>query len=81
MSEVLVVFASMTDANKIKFYIEKRHNITARIVQTPKAVSSGGCSYSLIVEKKELGKVYDAMKVLGVMSNAALYAGDYSIVR
>ena len=81
MSEVLVVFASMTDANKIKFYIEKKHGISARLVQTPKAVSPGGCSYSLIVDKSKLGKVYDAMKVLGVMSNAALYAGDYSRVR
>ena len=81
MSEVLVVFASMTDANKIKFYIEKKHGISSRIVQTPKAVSPGGCSYSLIVEKDKLGKVYDAMKVMGVMSNAALYAGDYSRVR
>lgn len=81
MSEVLVVFASMTDANKIKFYIEKKYRISPRIVQTPKAVSPGGCSYSLIVARSELGKVYDAMKVLGVMSNAALYAGDYSRVR
>ncbi len=81
MSDVLVVFASMTDANKIKFYIEKRYGISARVVQTPKSVSSGGCSYSLMVKRNELGKVYDAMKAIGVMSNAALYAGDYSKVR
>lgn len=81
MGEVLVVFASMTDANKIKFYIERKYDIKAKIVQTPKVVSPGGCSYSLMVERKELGKVYDAMKVLGVMSSASLYAGDYSRVR
>ena len=81
MREVLVIFASMTDANKIKFYIERKYGINSKVVQTPKAVSPDGCSYSLIVERKELGKVYDAMKALGVMSNAALYAGDYSRVR
>ncbi len=46
MNEVLIVFASATTASRIKKLLEKE-GFYARILQTPKLLSIGGCSFSV----------------------------------
>ncbi len=65
-----VVFNSVTLATRVKNYF-KYTGERVRLVHTPKTISRGGCSYSLIVEKHLVPKVMEValdygIKVLGV---------------
>ncbi len=46
MQSFYITFMSQTRANQLK-KIAQEHGISAQIVQTPKELSRGGCSYSL----------------------------------
>lgn len=43
---MLVLLSSSTSAQRLKKFLATEH-ISASMVQTPKALSSGGCGYSL----------------------------------
>ncbi len=65
-----VVFNSVTLATRVKNYFRYTGE-RVRLVHTPKTISKGGCSYSVIVEKHLVSKVIEVasdygIKVLGV---------------
>lgn len=47
MGDVLIVFSSSTTANRLKKLAFKNQIKGVSIVQTPKAISKDGCTYSL----------------------------------
>lgn len=44
MNEIIIVFASATTASRIKKHLIKE-KYYAKVMQTPKSLSDGGCSY------------------------------------
>ncbi|MBQ3114901.1 MAG: DUF3343 domain-containing protein [Clostridia bacterium] len=65
-----IVFNSVTLATRVRNYF-KYTGERVRLVHTPKSISKGGCSYSVIVEKHLVSKVAEValeygIKVLGV---------------
>ncbi len=60
---MLVLLSSVTSAQRMKTFLAKEH-ISASIVQTPKALSSGGCGYSLRLHDKYYEAVLRASETL-----------------
>ena len=56
MQTCYITFMSQTRANQLK-KIAHQHGISAQVVQTPKELSHGGCSYSLRCERRYLGNI------------------------
>lgn len=73
---MLVTLASSTTAMRIKRYLEKE-GISARIVQTPKVLSRGGCGYSLLVPESAKEKVLKAAAMLTVRVRG-MYREEYN---
>ena len=82
-----VVFNSVTLATRVMTYF-KYTGERVRLAHTPKTISKGGCSYSVIVEKHIVPKVMEVasqygIKVLGVYEEttdgfAEVYSYDIS---
>lgn len=53
MEQVLVVFSSATSAAGMKKYLMRKHGIQAKMRQTPANISTGGCSYGLMVKRAD----------------------------
>lgn len=53
---MLVVLSSLTSAQRMKKLLAAK-NISSEIIQTPKYLSDGGCSYSLKVNDSSLKEV------------------------
>ncbi|MBR6719363.1 MAG: DUF3343 domain-containing protein [Clostridia bacterium] len=53
---MLVILSSVTSAQRLKKQLAAR-NIASEIIQTPKRLSEGGCSYSLRLNKNYLSEV------------------------
>ncbi|MBP3360280.1 MAG: DUF3343 domain-containing protein [Clostridia bacterium] len=49
MADILAQVGAITTANRISRELEKSGCLGARVVHTPAVLSSGGCSYSVIV--------------------------------
>ena len=47
MEYVLIVFSSLTTANKIKSELEKKYGIKSKVIQTPKSIPIKSCSYCI----------------------------------
>ena len=62
---MLAVLSSATTAGRIKRYLEKE-GFTARIIQTPKALSKGGCGYSIVVPEEGKEGIVQAASKLSV---------------
>ena len=72
---MLVTLASSTTAMRIKRYLEKE-GISARVVQTPKALSRGGCGYSLLVPESAKETVLNGAAMLTVRVRG-MYREEY----
>ncbi len=44
MNEIIIIFASATTASRVKKHLTKQ-KYYAKVIQTPKNLSDGGCSY------------------------------------
>lgn len=53
---MLVVLSSLTSAQRLKKLLSAK-NISSEIIQTPKHLSEGGCSYSLRFNESHLKEV------------------------
>ena len=56
MGEILITFIKQSFAYKLKT-MAKKYGISAKIVQTPKELSRGGCSYGILARRTELEKL------------------------
>ncbi len=56
MGEILITFIKQSSAYKLKKGA-KAYNIGAKIIQTPKELSSGGCSYAILAKRSDLDKL------------------------
>lgn len=78
MSNVLIVFASLTTANKIKKELEKRFGIPSNVLQTPKAIPLKSCSYCIRISKDNLQTAWDFVKKNDVYTKGVYQESDYS---
>lgn len=56
MGEILITFIKQSAAFNLK-KAAKRVGITVKIVQTPREISVGGCSYAIAARRVDMGKL------------------------
>lgn len=78
MEYVLLVFSSLTTANKIKTEIEKKYSIKSRVMQTPKNVPVKSCSYCLRILYKDAEKVWNFVKSYDVYTKGVYSEKNYN---
>lgn len=66
MDYILMVFTSVTGANKMKTALSKYYKIDSWVIQTPKYIGIQGCSYCLRVREEYLDIVKKASKEIGL---------------
>lgn len=81
MNYILVVFASVTTANRLKSLIRKKYGIESTIVQTPGSIRLKGCSYALKMEGKYADTVWKIITDSGLSSKGIYTEGDYLKIR
>jgi len=81
MNYILVVFASVTTANRLKSLIRKKYGIESTLIQTPKAIGVKGCSYALKMEEKYVDTVWQVVTDSGVSSKGIYTEGNYFKIR
>ncbi len=62
MGEILITFIKQSSAYKL-MKISRQMKIYAKVVQTPKELSQGGCSYAVLARRT------DARRILGICSD------------
>lgn len=63
MGEILITFIKQSSAYQLQKYAN-RMGIGAKIVQTPKELSQGGCTYGVVARRK------DAESLVSICKNA-----------
>ena len=56
MGEILITFIKQSSAYKLA-KAAKRDDIYVKIVQTPKEISQGGCSYGILAKRKDADRL------------------------
>ena len=56
MGEILITFIKQSSAYKLK-KAAKMSNINTKVVQTPKELSQGGCSYAVVAKRNEINRL------------------------
>ena len=54
MYNVLIVFASVTTANRVKSILDKKYGISSELVRSPASLHLEGCSYALKLKSEFL---------------------------
>ena len=54
MNYILIVFASVTTANRIKTLLAKKFGIDSVVIQTPKSIGEKTCSYCLKAKEEHM---------------------------
>ena len=76
ITELLIVFSSATTATRVKNELVKS-KFPAKVMQTPKSLSSGGCSYSIKTSRDALPTAEKMAEKLGVnIKNIFLFDGN-----
>ncbi|MBE7029942.1 MAG: DUF3343 domain-containing protein [Ruminococcaceae bacterium] len=78
MDNVLILLASITSANRLVYLLAREYGVHANVIQTPKAIATGGCSYCVRVRREYLQKAWDLVKKLGASTKGAFDERDYS---
>lgn len=78
MNNVLIVFASLTTANKVKSELERRFRIYSRVLQTPGGIRLKSCSYCIRISEDNLKTALGFIKENGVQTKGAYRESDYS---
>lgn len=65
MKNCLITFQSQTQAVRLKS-VARREQITIEIIQTPKGISYGGCSYAVRCSRSDLKKLQTLCRSYGV---------------
>ncbi len=77
MKFVLIVFSSLTTANKIKSELEKRYSIKSKVIQTPKNIPVKSCSYCVKVLESDMSKAWNMVKSLDVYTKGVFGEKDF----
>lgn len=77
MEYVLIVFSSLTTANKIKSELEKKYSIKSRVIQTPKNIPVKSCSYCVRISQGDMSKAWNVVKNLDVYTKGVFSEKDY----
>jgi len=78
MSKALIVLASSTSAYSVKTMLETRYKINTKIIQTPAAISSLGCSYCLEIDIFNLRTALKLIKASDFSVRGVYDAYNYS---
>ncbi len=62
---MLIVLSSLTSAQRLKRILLSK-KIPSEIIQTPKVISSGGCSYSLKIKSEDTDLILPLVKEAGI---------------
>ena len=75
MNSILIVFASLTSANRVRSVLQKM-NIGSEIIQTPSGFAYKSCSYSLRIMENNLDTVWKIVSDSGLSSKGAYRESD-----
>lgn len=78
MDNVLIVFLSMTTANRIKSELEKRYGIKSKVMQTPKTIPVKSCSYCIKLSSADLNKAWNMIKGMDIYTKGVYRESDNS---
>lgn len=78
MKTVLISFASSTTGSRLKNLAAKEQIRNVSITQTPKGIKTGGCSYSLRVDERDLDLILSIAQKHRI-SYIGIYAENYDI--
>ena len=81
MNDVLIVFSSVTTANRVRNVIKKNMNINSEIVQTPAALALKSCGFSIVFDEKNLEKVWNFVLKSGLSTGGAFRISDLSRIK
>ena len=81
MQDALVVFASLTAANRVKAILAQEYTVKSTVMQTPKALALAGCSYCIKANQSHVDLILDIIKKMGVSTKGAYSATDYAKIR
>ena len=65
MGKILITFIKQSSAYKLK-KAAKMHGISTNIVQTPKEMSKGGCSYAVLAKRNDTNKLVSLCEEFGI---------------
>ncbi|MBQ3181207.1 MAG: DUF3343 domain-containing protein [Clostridia bacterium] len=65
MGEILITFIKQSSAYKLK-KAAKLSGISAKVVQTPKELSIGGCSYAVLAKRADVTKLINLCNNYGI---------------
>ena len=71
MGEILITFIKQSSAYKLK-KLAKMSGIFAKVVQTPKELSQGGCSYAVLARRADASKLVNLCNNYGVEKRRVL---------
>lgn len=66
MGKLLVTVGSITTAARLEKLLRKTKGINARVVHTPAAINTGGCSYSVMTDGGNLYYVKETAAENGI---------------
>ncbi len=69
MSQIIVLYSSATTANRLKNALS-REGVSASVMQTPKGLSKGGCSYCLRIGQSALPRLRELTHKMDVKIKA-----------
>jgi len=65
MGEILITFIKQSSAYKLK-KLAKISQISAKVVQTPKELAQGGCSYAVLAKRTDTAKLMKLCNDYGI---------------
>ncbi len=71
MGDILITFIKQSSAYKLK-KLAKMSGIFAKVVQTPKELSAGGCSYAVLAKRADVTKLINLCNDYGVEKRRVL---------
>ena len=71
MGDILITFIKQSSAYKLK-KLAKMSGIFAKVVQTPKEMSQGGCSYAVLAKRADESKLINLCKNYGIEKRRVL---------
>lgn len=71
MGDILITFIKQSSAYKLK-KLAKISGIFAKVVQTPKELSAGGCSYAVWAKRADVTRLIDLCNKYGVEKRRVL---------
>ena len=71
MGEILITFIKQSSAYKLK-KLANMSGIFAKVVQTPKELSQGGCSYAVLAKRGDVQKLVNLCNNYGIEKRKVL---------